>query len=302
MQIGFVETCGADQIVLADIDGPTRFAMRRADNTQYPATCQMKLLAVDMGQWLVALGGHELPTAFQTSGYSAGGAFLGGTLGAAPSVLFSQASDPFHVATSQGSIVPEGWSADGKRRTWNGKAFEKPPRLGLLRLTKRLLLDEKKGFYEQTSQEPKLLFDVPPGATFVGARVHDKQIVWHEQNRKTCTVMAGELDGQELLSLPRRIAEIPCTNTRFAIGCNTVLLGNDTHLALLSLANGSTRTLRVKGYPTGLNCQEAFVERAGKLLRIDWAAFGPAKAPALPPSIVPMNARERAASVATHPR
>lgn len=302
MQIGFVEPCGADQIVLADIDGPTRFALRRAVNTPYPATCQMKLLAVDMGQWLAALGGHELPTEFQTSGYSTGGAFLGGTIGAAPTVLFSQTSDPFHVATSQGTILPDGWNADGKRRHWNGKAFEKPPSLGFLRLNKRLLLDEKKGFYEQTQKDPKLLFEVPPGGRFVGAQIRDKQIVWQEQTRKTCTLMAGELDGQELLTLPRRIAEIPCASPKFAFGCNTVLLGNDTHLALLSLANGSSRTLRVKGHPTAINCQEAFIERAGKLLRINLVAFGPAKAAALPPSIVPMSAQVRETNVLTNPR
>jgi hypothetical protein len=212
MQIGFVESCASDQIVLADIDGPTRFAIRRAETTQYPTTCQMKLLAVDLGQWLAAFGGHEMPAEFNTSGYSATGAFLGGPIGSAPTMLFSEASEPFHVATSQGTILPDGWSANGKRRQWNGKPFEKPPRLGLLRLTKRLLLDEKKGFYRQTQAEhldPKLLLATPPEHSFVGAQMRDKQIVWQEQSRKTCTLLTGEIDGQELLTHPRRLPKFP---------------------------------------------------------------------------------------------
>lgn len=289
LQIGFVEPCSSDQIVLADIDGPTRFAMRRSENSPFPATCQMKLLAVDMGQWLASLGGHEIPTDLPTSGYSTGGAFLGGSIGSAPNVLFSQTSDPFHVATSQGALLPDGWTADGKRRHWNGKAFEKPPRIGLVRLTKHLLLDEKKGFYEQTPTEPQLLFEVPPGRTFVGVHIRDKHIVWQEHSGKTCTLMAGEIDGKDLLARPRRVADVPCTVAKFAVGCNTVLVDNDTHLDLVSLTDGTSRTLRLKGHPVAVHCQEAFVERAGKLLRIDLAAFSQTNAPALPPTARPTS-------------
>jgi hypothetical protein len=53
--------------------------------------------------------------------------------------------------------------------------------------------------------------------------------------------------------------------------------------------NGTSRTLRVKGRPVALNCKEAYIERAGNLLRIDLMSFGPAKAPALPPIDVPME-------------
>ena len=293
MQIGFVEKCATDQIVLADIDGPTRFALRRAETTQYPATCQVKLLAVDQGQWLAAIGGHELPSDFNASGYSAGGAFIGGTIGSAPNVLFSQASDPFHVATSQGTILPDGWIADGKRRHWNGKSIEKPPRIGTQRLTKSLLLDEKKGFYQQKGTELKPLLEVPQGRTFVSALIQDKQIVWqeHAEERigKTCTLMAGEIDAQNLLTQPRRIAEISCTSSKYVLGCNTVLLSNETHLALVSLTNGSSRTLRMKAQAVAVGCEEVFVERAGSLLRINLLAFGPPKAPALPPLDMPLR-------------
>jgi len=298
MQIGFVEPCASDQIVLADIDGPTRFALRRAENTQYPTTCQVKLLAMDQGQWLAALGSHELPATFNTSGYSAGGAFIGGPIGSAPTVLFSQTSDPFHVATSQGTILPDGWSADGKARHWNGKSIEKPPRIGLQRLTKRLLLDEKKGFYQQMGAELKPWLEVPLGRTFTGVLIQDKQIVWQEhvveRGGKTCTLMAGEIDAQDLLSQPRRIAEVSCTSSKYVFGCNSVLTSNDTHLSLISLSNGSSRTLRVKAHAAAISCDEAFVERGGTLLRINLLAFGPPKAPAIPPIDIPLTTSNRA--------
>ncbi len=288
MQIGFVENCAADQIVLADIDGPARFALRRTETSQFPTTCQMKLLAVDAGQWLVAIGASGIPSEFDTSGYSAGGAFIGGAIGSAPNVLFADSSAPFHVASSDGTILPDGWSANGKRRRWNGKPTEKPPRIGLLRLTKRLFVDEHKGFYSTTKADPELLLEIPKGHSVAGFQFWDKHIIWQEHAVKhglrTCTLIAGEIDAQDSLVSPRRIAEIPCTMQKFAIGCNSVLMGTETQLVLLSLSNGSSRTLRAKGHVAAVDCKEALIERSGTLLRIDLLAFGPTKAPPTPPT------------------
>lgn len=294
-QIGFVETCAADQIVLADIDGPARFALRREETKQFPTTCQMKLLAVESGQWLAALGGNGIAAESTASGYSSGGAFVGGPIGSALDVLFADSSAPFHVATSDGAIVPDGWSANGKRRQWNGKPLEKAPRIGMQRLTKRLFVDEHKGFYSTTATEPELLLEVPQGRSITGVQIWDKLIVWQEQSTdrglRTCSLVAGQIDAQDSLASPRRIAEIPCTTPKFVIGCNTVLMSSETHLALLSLSNGSSRTLRVKGRVAAVDCKEAFVERAGTLLRIDLLAFGPTKAPSTPPTELRMKSK-----------
>lgn len=293
MQIGFVEPCGSDQIVLADIDGPSRFALRRTDNTQFPTTCQLKLLAVDMGQWLVAAGGNGIPTDSKTSGYSVGGAFVGGSIGSAPTVLFAQSSDPFHVASSEGTILSDGWTANGKRRHWNGKPIEKAPRIGMQRLTKRLLVDEHKGFYSTTATEPELLLEVPKGHTITAIHVADKHVVWLDQSMerglRTCALVAGEIDAQDTLTNPRRFAEIPCSTPHYVTGCNTVFMSAETHLSLLSLSNGSSRTLRTKGRVAAIDCKEAFVERSGTILRIDLQAFGPPKAPSTPPMELPMK-------------
>ena len=129
-QIGFVENCNPEQMVLADVDGPTRFALRRATN-ESATNCPMKLLAVDVGSWLAAFGEPESSGDAGASGYAVGGAFLGGPVGSAPDVLFAVTSEPFHVATSQGRILTDGWSADGKKSAnarltvwWNGQLVQ----------------------------------------------------------------------------------------------------------------------------------------------------------------------------------
>lgn len=282
-QIGFVENCPPEQIVVANVDGPTRFAMRRRETERFPKTCQMKLLAVEMDHWLAALGGHEMPPKSTTSGYSVGGAFIGGTIGSAPNVLRAHGSSPFHVATTQGSILPEGWMADGKRQSWDGKPLEKPPRLHLERITKRLFVDEKKGIYLKTNEGPELVLEVPKGRTFTGFQHRDKQIIWqersHEHSWQKCSLFGGEIDARDVLVKPRRIAEMPCTSSKLALGCDMVLASDDTQMRLIALSDGTTRILPMKGDAAAVDCKSAFIERPTALFRIDVAAFGPAKVP-----------------------
>ncbi len=280
MQLGFVETCNPDQLVLADIDGPTRFALRRATN-ETATICPMKLLAADLGQWLAAFGEPESMADAGPVGYTAGGAFVGGTIGSAPEVLLAAASEPFHVATSQGRIVTEGWMADGKKRYWNGKPMERTPRIGWQRLTKQLFADEKKGFYELKKNNDEPFFAVTKGNTFTGFQVRDKQIVWQEessaQGHKTCTLFAGEIDPKEALTNVRGLTAIPCG--KLVLGCNSVLAAGDSQVHLVSLTNGSSRILRLRAHPVAIDCKEAFVDRSGMLLRIDLAAFSAPKVP-----------------------
>jgi hypothetical protein len=285
VQIGFVEACTPDQIVLMDADGTIRFALRRNNASNADTTCQAKLLAVNFGQWLAALGGHEVFTKFNTAGHSLGGAFIGGTIGSPPSVLSSSTTDPFHVATSHGSIGPEHWTADGKRRYWNGKSFEKPPRLGWLPVNKDVFWDAKKGFYSAKKSDP--VAAVSPGATIREVHLRDKQMVWLEESTsfrdKTCALYATEIDGRDKLTTPRRVTELPCPTSGFVFGCNTVLSGSDTHFSLVSIASGAVRTLRVKGRAIAIDCENAFIERGSSLIRVVLGAFSTPRLQGPPP-------------------
>lgn len=287
MVVGFVEACATDQLVLTDTEGKPLFALRRADDAAPSETCQFKLLDVDLGQWLAAVGSSDRPKDLDTPGYSLGGAFVGGAVGAAPSVLFSTTSEPFHVATSHGDILVDGFSADGRRRDWKGKPLGKPPKIGLQRVTKNLFVDPRKGFYSTMGKEPELLWEVPKGHTVNDVLVRDLEILWRdestERGRKQCTLFGGNLDARETLTGARPIAEMPCSSANVAYGCSSVLIEYETHLALVSPATGSARVLRMKGHPAAVHCKVVFVERGGTLMRIDTAAFGAAKI-ALPPA------------------
>lgn len=282
MLVGFVESCNSDQLVLTDTEGKPLFALRRAENAAASENCPVKLLDVDLGSWLAALGTSDRPKDFDTLGYTLGGAFVGGDVGTAPNVLFSSTTEPFHVATSHGSILSDGFSADGKRRDWKGKPLEKPPRIGLQRVTKQLFLDPNKGFYSTKGKDLVPLWEVSKGHTLGEVHVRDQQVFWRdestERGRKQCSLFAGDLDARETLTGARAIAEMPCSLANVAWGCSSVLIEHETHLALVSLATGAARVLRIKGHPAAVHCKEVFIERGGTLLRIDLAAFGAAKA------------------------
>lgn len=276
IQIGFVEACASDQIVLTDADGTTRLALRRTSTTPAEATCQLKLLAVDFGQWLAALGAHEAFTNFNTPGYTIGGSFIGGAIGAPPSILHTTKTDPFHVATSQGTIGMESWTADGKRRSWNGGSAEKSPHIGWQHVTKDVYLESKKGFYSTKNKDP--LVSVAKGATVRHVHVRDKQMVWLEElsgfGPKTCALYATEIEGRDTLTTPRRVADLPCPTAGFVFGCNAVLSASETQLSLVSLTSGAVRILRIRGRAAAIDCEDAFIERGGTLLRVNLSAFG----------------------------
>lgn len=276
VQIGFVEACTTDQIILTDADGTAQIALRNQTESKPETTCQVKLLAVDFGQWLAALGGHDPAPNFNTPGYTLGGAFVGGNIEAAPSILHSTKTDPFHVATSQGTIGSESWTADGKRRSWNGGAFQKSPGIGWQHASKDIFFDAKKGFYSAKKKDP--LVSVDKGTTIRYVHVRDKQMVWLEESSrfgpKTCALQATEIEGRDTLTTPRRVAEIPCPTHGFVFGCQAVLSSNDTQLSLVSLTSGATRILRIRGRAAAVDCENAFIERGGTLLRVNLAAFG----------------------------
>ncbi len=288
VQIGFVEDCLGDQIVLADIDGPTRFALRASGAKASPSACEMQLLAIDMGKWLAALGSEKAHGISTMSTFTVGGGIVGGNVGELPSILFSQSSQMFHVATTQGTILPDGWISDGKRQYWNGKPFERPIQPHFSRLTKKLLLNKENWIYVQSQPEPKLLLRAGEGRYFDGFRRRDKQLVWQEvlkeRGHETCFLVAGELDKYDVLTKARRLTEIPCTSQPVVVGCNSALISNDLGLFLVSLENGSTRRLGTKGSPLALGCKEALIDRSNTLLRMNRSAFGPEKAPDEPPS------------------
>jgi len=276
IHLGFVENCATDQIVLADADGTARFALRRNGGSAADTTCQVKLLAVDFGQWLAAVGGHEPFTNFNAPGYTIGGAFIGGTSGSPPNILQITKTDPFHVATSQGTIGSESWTADGKRRSWTGNTPEKPPQIGWQHASKDLFYEAQKGFYSAKNTDP--LYSVAKGSTIRHVLVRDKQMVWLEESpgskTKTCALYASEIDGHATLTTPRRITELPCPTSGFVFGCNAILSGSETQLSLVSLTSGAMRILRLRGRAAAIDCEDAYIERAGTLLRVNLGAFG----------------------------
>lgn len=276
IQIGFVENCQADQIVLTDADGTARFALRRAGASANETTCQVKLLAVDVGQWLAAIGGHDAVTSGNAPGYTMGGAFVGGTIGAPPNILYSTKKDPFHVATSQGTVGIEGWAADGKRRAWTGNALEKPPRIGWQYVSKDLFFDPQKGFFGAKKTDP--LYSIAKDSKIRHVLVRDKQLVWLDESTKvrpkTCALYASELDGRDTLTTPRRVTELPCPSSGFVFGCNAVLSGSETQISMVSLTSGALRILRIRGRAAAIDCEDAYIERNGTLLRVNLAAFG----------------------------
>lgn len=276
IQIGFVEACTSDQIVLTDADGTARFALRNQTDAKTDPNCQVKLLAVDFGQWLAALGGHESATNLNSPGYTIGGAFMGGNVGSAPNILHAMKNDPFHVATSQGSIGSEGWTADGKRRAWNGGTLQKSPQIGWQHASKDIFFEAKKGFFSTKNKDALIALD--KGSTIRYVHVRDKQMVWLEESSgfgpKTCALQASEIEGRDTLTTPRRVTEIPCPTSGFVFGCQAVLSASDTQLSLVSLTSGAVRILRIRGRAVAIDCEDAFIERGGSLMRVNLAAFG----------------------------
>jgi len=290
-QVGFVENCPQPQIVIADADGPTRFALRSTLYSGEPSACMLKLLAVDLGRWLAVMGGSQASDDPQY-GMAVGNAYVGGQVGNAPNILQLQTKLLFDVRSASGWLNSEGWFAGDEQKRWNGKAFETPPPHDYQILTGKVLGTLKRGIFVQADPSPKLIVDTPVDRDLRHFRRREKQVAWLEESYavkgSSCWLVVGDVDKNEMLTKVRRIGKVPCTKKHFEIGCNSAIISNDDGITLVSITDGSTRKLDVRGEALSVECKEAFVKYGSQLLRVDFSAFGPPQAAPEPPVELPI--------------
>lgn len=286
-QIGFVENCPQPQIVIADADGPTRFAMRSTLYSGEPSACMLKILAVDLGRWVAALGGSQASDDPEY-GKCVGNAFVGGNVGNAPNIMQFQTKSLYDVRDASGYLTSEGWFAGQNKKRWNGKDFESVAPFDYQFLTGKVLATAKRGIFIQADPTPQLLVDTPEERELHHFRRRDKQVAWLEElynvKKSTCWLVVGDVDKGEMLTKVRRVGKVPCAEKRFEIGCNSAFIGAADGLYLASLVDGSTRKLDLKAEALSVECQEVFVRYGTQLLRIPHSAFG-APEPAAEPSV-----------------
>lgn len=290
-QIGFVENCPQPQIVIADADGPTRFAMRSTLYSGETSACMPKLLAVDLGRWLGVLGGSQASTDPQV-GLAVGNAYVGGQVGNAPNILFLQTKLLFDIPRASGFVTAEGWYGGDENKRWNGKNFDSMPPHDWYLLTGKVLSTPKRGIFVQATPTPQLIVDTPEDRELHHFRRREKQVAWLEElyniKRSTCWLVVGDVDKNEMLTKVRRVGKVPCTKSYFEIGCNSAFISNDDGLYLASIADGSTRKLDLKADALSVECKEVFVKYGSHLLRIPHSAFGAAEPAPEPSSELPI--------------
>lgn len=290
-QIGFVERCPAPQIVIADADGPTRFAIRSTLYSGEPSACMLKVLAVDLGRWVAALGGSQASDDPEY-GKCVGNAFVGGNVGNAPGILQFQTKQLYDVRDASGFLTSEGWYSGDSKKRWNGKDFEKIEPFDWSFLTGKVLATGRRGIFVQADPTPQLILAKSDDRELGLFRRRGSQVAWVETGKGSaagsCWLVVGDVDKGEMLTKVRRVGKITCESEYFEIGCNSAIMSGKEGVFLVSIADGSTRKLDMKADALSIECKEAFFKHKENLLRVDLSAFGPSQPAAEPPVDLPL--------------